>query len=322
MNVKILDVKPQVGDIIGIKDYDELIFGIYLGYTQKEVEFVKGVNIKEEVLYKQDEILDRLYTNSQWTLYRLGTIELDTTKDFYRSNKHYALKDIAYDSNIAEQYITAKVQTFLNTPFSIHRLVYEGNNAKTCIFDISASPRETLTHWLLKSSLVENLKGFYFISDEEFKDIIRSRIISVFKKETSKYSYYDDFMSICTLIDRESLNCGEIYVCNKHLKNQKTTKVLMMYLGNDKFVQIGTSREFEQEPVNLIKSIQKNIDSIAYLDYILDLHYIVDISYDSEIYEIKLDNITLTRPQRVKRVQRNKLDRNNLEELKNEYIRG
>ena len=96
---------------------------------------------------------------------------------------------------------------------------------------------------------------------------------------------------------------------------QNGKQVLMIYM-------VGSNLESERGLASAdIKEIQESIGCINYLDTILGEHYIVDLNYESEIYEIGLSNLLLSKPQKVRKVQRHKIDKNNLEELKNDYIR-
>lgn len=321
MNVTVLNEKsPEIGEIIGIYDYNVLIFGVYLGYTSSEVDKMQKARIQANVLYYDEQkMLDTLVSGYRHAFYRLGTLEIDVRKEF-SSASVYDFSELFYDSDIAYKYLTSKISCVLNSPFDANRLEKYEKSKTCCSFSVKLK-EEDIKNWIVKSSFLVNLKGFYFVDENEFLNIAKKRIRNIVSEERQKYPYYENIMSVCTLTDREHLNCGEVYVCNKKLKNQKVTKVLMMYLGNDKFVQLGTSGKFAQEPVNLIKEIQESIGCINYLDTILGEHYIVDLNYESEIYEIGLSNLLLSKPQKVRKVQRHKIDKNNLEELKNDYIR-
>ena len=321
MNVTVLNEKsPEIGEIIGICDYNVLIFGVYLGYTNSEVDKMQKARIQANVLYYDEQkMIDTLVSGYRQAFYRLGTLEMDVRKEF-SSASVYNFSELFYDSDIAYKYLTSKISCVLNSPFDANRLEKYEKSKTCCSFSVKLK-EEDIKNWIVKSSFLVDLKGFYFVDENEFLNIAKKRIRNIVSEERQKYPYYENIMSVCTLTDREHLNCGEVYVCNKKLKNKKVTKVLMMYLGNDKFVQLGTSGKFAQEPVNLIKEIQESIGCINYLDTILGEHYIVDLNYESEIYEIGLSNLLLSKPQKVRKVQRHKIDKNNLEELKNDYIR-
>lgn len=321
MNVTVLKNKsPKIGEIVGVCSYNIIIFGVYLGYTNIEVDKMKRAKVSDNVLYLDEQkMVDTLVSGYRQAFYRLGTLEIDIRKEFC-SVSLYDFSELFYDSDIAYNYLTSKVANIFNSPFDANRLEKYDRSKTWCSFSLRRK-EEDIKNWVVKSSFLIDLKEFYFIDENEFLRIAKEKIRNIVSEERQKYPYYESFMSVCTLTDREHLNCGEIYVCNKKLKNKKVTNVLMMYLGNDKFVQIGTSGEFAKEPVNLIKAIQETIGCINYLDTILGEHYIVDLNFESEIYEIGLPNLVLSKPQKVRKVQRHKIDKNNLEELQHDYIR-
>ena len=79
MNVTVLNEKsPEIGEIIGIYDYNVLIFGVYLGYTSSEVDKLQKARIQTNVLYYDEQkMIDTLASGYRQAFYRLGTLEID-----------------------------------------------------------------------------------------------------------------------------------------------------------------------------------------------------------------------------------------------------
>lgn len=297
------------GQIIGVL-YDKVLdFGIYLGYSSEMFDGIrKDTRYKTtEILYTDlDDMQSRIFNKHAASMYLLGTITLFTGSDTSDLTTRF------FDDE-DRKYIECKVSSVMSFPFRKEREKYFLLNRPVYVFDM---PSVNIMHLLLKSSLVDSsLTGLSYFSSQTMKLMIRQHLQEVYDTLSKKYYYFNNLFSICTPIQSEDRVLGTVYACNKRLKNGDNNLVLMLYIGDDRFVQIGTGHEMIAEPASLLTSVQKSINNCNFLEKVLTEHRIVELPCGSTVYEIGLDNLCIETAQNMTFLLRKKIEKAQLTEV-------
>lgn len=314
------DSELNIGDIVALHNYNNtLVIGVYLGYLERDLDSIYTRKFDISVIdIGIEETLNSIVNSMYKNMYVLCTVEVE---NYVIANKVVDITKVLLDSDITLNYILEKRKAIFNTSFNINRLV------SNLVFEniekvegIEVVKREDLNKWFLKTLVSENIRINCY-NTEEIHEILKKYIELKFKDLRQVYYSYKDYVTNCERVtDENELMIGRVYLCNRVSKRGKSSKqVLMLYLGNDKWVQIGKSTEFKDKEAIIIHNVIDCVRDTYFLDELLTAHHIVSLSCTSEIYKLNTE-IELSRPQYVKRINMNKLYDKDFEEFNERYL--
>lgn len=284
---RITEVKQ--GSLVGRIQDKELIIGLMLGYLDVDVDLIglldleiKVANIEKEVLIKKE------MQHLNPFIYHICTVTLNN----YIGKNVLESEIKIEDEDISLPYIEEKVKRALNTSIDKSKVKSTFGLYNYEILDLKGYTEEEIKKWVLKSNLARaNKQNFY--SEKESYKIIEEKIEVKFEKVRQKYNLYTEIIKDCNKVSGE-LQVGRLYIVQREKKkvsnpNNTNIEVFMLYLGDNKWVQIGTTKENRVKKIELLDTILKSIERYRdnyYIESLLVKHAIIEIKDNEEIYEL------------------------------------
>lgn len=287
MRLKELDMETlEQGNIICRVTGLELLFYVYMGYTDSLLFNISRMklNISDISLGLERLAKDKL-NNIAPTMYLICKIPLNSNIIKGVSLLDSYIEGIVETKDIDIKYLKDKRDTLTRRYLEVDKLVRLLYDEVYKVEGIKDFTEKEIQNWVLKTNLSLKTKIVLY-TNKKSQELVKDAISEKYKETEREYN---DLKAIIENSQKVTTNfrIGNVYIVNRvsKVRSKYAKKVYMLYLGNDKWVQIGTYKDFRDSKEELLYDIKNNKNNYS-IDSILSTHNIVSLDSSTEIYEL------------------------------------